>query len=89
MKKAKIHHDESTDDPAEKEKFVASCGWLQKFRKRNGLSLRRRTTIAQRNQSSMIDKLVMYVVQNRRMQRSSNISPAPLLLWTKPPFDLI
>ena len=69
MKKAKIIHDQSTDEPAEKEKFVASRGWLEKFMKRNGLSLRRRTTTAQKNPSAMVDKLVMYIVQNRRLQR--------------------
>ena len=73
MKKAKIIHDESTDDPAVKDSFVASRGWLEKFMKRNGLSLRRRTTTAQKNPSSMVDKLVMYVLQCRRLQKKIQI----------------
>lgn len=88
MKKAKIMHDESTDDPAIKDSFVASRGWLEKFMKRNGLSLRRRTTIAQKNPSCMIDKLVMYVIQNRRLQRkfkypaSSIIAMDETAIWS-------
>ena len=62
MRKAKIIHDESTDDQAVRDSFVASRGWLEKFLKRNGLSLRRKTTTAQKDSNAMVDKLVMYVV---------------------------
>ena len=42
MKKAKILYDESVgDDLSAKEAFVASRGWLEKFMKRNCLSLHR------------------------------------------------
>ena len=79
MKKAKIIHDKSTDDPAVKESFVASRGWLEKFMKRNGLSLRRRTTTAQKNPSCMVDKLVMYVLQCRRLQRKFKYSAGSII----------
>ena len=69
MRKAKRIHDESTDNQAVRDSFVASCGWLEKFLKRNGLSLRRRTTTAQKDPNTMVDKLVMYVFQNPRLQR--------------------
>ena len=43
--KAKALHDDSVeDDHAAQEAFVASRGWLEKFTKRNCLSLRRSTT---------------------------------------------
>ena len=41
--KANVIHDEASDVD-----FVASQGWLDKFMKRNGLSLVRRTTVAQK-----------------------------------------
>ena len=39
------------------EAFVASTGWLQKFMKRNGLSLRRKTSVAQKDQEKLLRKL--------------------------------
>ena len=38
--KAKAMFDEKTDDPAVKESFVASSGWIQNFMKRHHLSCR-------------------------------------------------
>lgn len=37
--------------------LVFSAGWLTQFVKRNGLSIRRRTTQAKKNQEQLIDKL--------------------------------
>ena len=42
--------------------FVASTGWLQKFMHRNGLSLRRKTSVAQKDLSKLINKLVSYII---------------------------
>ena len=50
----------SVGDGAGKE-FVASRGWLQKFLKRNKLSLRRRTTMAQKDLDLLTEKLVSFV----------------------------
>ena len=41
--------------------FVASRGWLEKFLARNGLSLRRRTTMAQKDPDKLTEKLVSFV----------------------------
>ena len=38
--KAKAMFDDKTDDPAVKETFLASTGWIQKFMKRHHLSCR-------------------------------------------------
>ena len=58
MRKAKIFYDESIgDDECAKEAFVASRGWLEKFM-RNGLSLRQRTTTAQKDPACLVNKLV-------------------------------
>ena len=60
--KAIIHDEINEGDPAVEESCVASRGWLEKFMKRNGLSLRRRTTVAQigdvrRSNSQIITKV--------------------------------
>ena len=41
--------------------FVASKGWLERFLHRNGLSLRRRTTMAQKDPDKLTEKLVSFV----------------------------
>ena len=38
--KAKAMFDDKTDDPAVKESFIASSGWVQNFMKRHHLSCR-------------------------------------------------
>ena len=50
---------QNTDD------FTASNGWIQKFMRRYGLSLRRKTTVAQKDLEQLVDKLVAYVLQAR------------------------
>ena len=69
MKKAKINHEEITKDKPHAESFAASNGWLYKFMKRNGLSLRRKTSICQKDPEQLIDKLVFYIIQVRRLTK--------------------
>ena len=83
MRKAKRIHDESTDDQEIRDNFVASRGWLEKFLKRNELSLRRRTTTTQKHPIAMVDKLVMYVVQNRRLQRKFSYQAGSIVAMNK------
>ena len=60
--KAKSIYDEQCGENEElKAGFVASDGWLMKFMNRNSLSLRRRTTTAQKDPSNLASKLVAYV----------------------------
>ena len=69
MRKAKAIHDEASDgDLSMQGSFVESRGWLDKLMKRKGLSLRRRTTVAQKNPNLLVNKLMMYAVQIRRLQ---------------------
>ena len=51
---------------------VASTGWLQKFMRRNGLSLRRKTSVSQKDLSKLIDKLVSYIINARRFTAKYN-----------------
>ena len=67
MKKAKAIYDELPYSQ-KSESFVASRGWLEKFMRRHGLSLRRRTSIGQKDPQQLINRLVSYVIHARRMQ---------------------
>eukprot|EP00794_Sanderia_malayensis_P013386 gene13386-14759_t len=60
MKKAKVIHEEI---------FKASKGWLDKFMKRHGLSLRRQTSIAQKDPDLLIAKIVSYILRVRRLRQ--------------------
>ena len=51
------------DNECAKEAFVASRGWLEKFMRRNGLSLHQRTTTAQKDPTCLVNKLVAYVLE--------------------------
>ena len=65
-------YDEKNSGPAGNDAFIASNGWVTKFLNRNGPSLRRRTTIAQKDPSPrMIDKIVMYILKVRRLNKGS------------------
>ena len=44
-----------------KENFVASNGWLMRFLKRFGFTLRRRTTVSQKLPTSFVPKLVSFI----------------------------
>ena len=86
MAKAKYFHDENSgNDLAAKSASVASRGWLEKFMNRNGLSLRRRTTTAQKGPSHMIDKLVGYILQVRRLSRQFSYTPDSIIAMDETP----
>ena len=48
--------------------FVASRGWLERFLERNGLSLRRRTTVSQRLPQDLIQKVSSFLLHVRRLR---------------------
>ena len=55
------------DDRSDVE-FHASNGWVQKFMNRHGLSVRRKTTQSQKDPECLLDKLVNFVLQVRRLR---------------------
>ena len=76
MFKAKSIYNEKYGDSEElKAGFVASNGWFPKFMKWNNLSIRRRTTIAQKDLSHLTTKFVKYVMHLRRLSMKTNFSP--------------
>ena len=84
MKKAKAIYDELPDSQ-KSESFVASRGWLEKFMRRHGLSLRRRTSIGQKDPQQLINRLVSYVIHARRMQMRCNFKASQIYAMDETP----
>lgn len=88
MKKAKVMYDEMIkNEPThdEENEFLASTGWLKRFMQRNGLSLRRKTSIAQKDPDKLIDKLVSFVLQVRRLSLKYNYQAADIIAMDETP----
>ena len=64
-----------TTDPASRNPFVARRGWCEKFMRRHGFPLGRKTTTAQKDPSCLIDRLVSFVMHARRLQHQYNFAP--------------
>ena len=69
MWKAKSIFDAKNEDSATKDSFGASRGWCEKFMRRHGFSLQRKTTTAQKDLSYIIDRIAAYVMHVRRLQK--------------------
>ena len=78
MKKAQVVYDEMkvarTDDISDKEEFKASTGWPNHFMRCNHLSLRRKTSVAQKDPDRLVAKIVSYVLHVRRLQSRNKYS---------------
>lgn len=74
MKKAQVTFNDMNQNDVSDIDFKASRGWLTKFKKRNGLSLRRKTFVAQQDPERMIAKVVSYVIQVRWLQKKHKYS---------------
>ena len=86
MKKAEITHRDMTENNlVDGDDFKASRGWLCRFMKRNGLSLRRKTSIAQQDPERMAAKLVSYVIQVRRLQEKHKYRPSDIIAMDETP----
>lgn len=71
IKAKKFQEEKQKDDPNIKT-LVFSAGWLTQFMKRNGLSIRRRTTQTQKTPDQLIDKLSAYILKLRRLRKRMN-----------------
>ena len=65
--------------------FAVSTGQLQKFVRRNGLSFQQKTSVAQKDPSRLIDKLVSYILHVRRFAAKYNYSPANIIAMNETP----
>ena len=68
---------------------MASPGWVDKFMARHGLSLRRKTTVAQKDPEQLIDKLVGYVLHIRRFCMKYNYLPSSIIAMDELQFGTI
>ena len=64
---------QKTDD------FTACNEWIQKFMRRHGFSLKRRTTVVQKDPEQLIDRLVAYVLQAKRLSRLQGYQPCNII----------
>ena len=86
MKRAEIIYGDLTKDMEKvDEDFKASRGWLEKFMKRNGLSLRRKTSVAQQDPERLVAKVVSYIIQVRRLQEKQSYAPSHIIAMDETP----
>ena len=66
MTKAKYFYGSECDE-SKKSLFEASNGWVKNLMRHNGFSLRRKTTTAQQDPERLTDKLILYILHDRRL----------------------
>uniref|UniRef100_A0A6Q2ZKZ2 HTH CENPB-type domain-containing protein n=1 Tax=Esox lucius TaxID=8010 RepID=A0A6Q2ZKZ2_ESOLU len=69
----------TVSDGRDEDRFTASAGWLDKFLKRNDFSVRRRTTVAQKDAKHFTEKLVNFVTYTTRIIKSKKIQPTNII----------
>lgn len=69
----------TVSDGRDEESFTASAGWLDKFLKRNDFSVRRRTTVAQKDAKHFTEKLVNFVTYTTRIIKAKKIQPKNII----------
>ena len=74
-----------TDPDCFDEKFEATNGWLFKFMKRHDLSLRRKTSVAQKDPDLLIAKIVSYILRVRRLRIKYSYQPSDIIAFDETP----
>ena len=67
------------------ENFDATTGWLFKFMKRNNLSLRRKTSVAQKDPNLLISKIVSYILRVRRLRMKYSYQKSDIIAFDETP----
>ena len=68
-----------------KENFAASNGWLMRFLKRFGFTLRRRTTVSQRIPALFIPKIVSFIRYLEEMRKTKKYKPGDIYVMDETP----
>ena len=76
--KARFLHEEKCKEMELPPTFTASL-WLQKFMTRHGLCIQRKTTESQKDPEKLIDKLIAYVLQARRLRVKFSYSDSVIM----------
>ena len=87
MKKSKVMYMDMRENSslAHDGDFVASTGWLNNVMKRHGLSLRRKTTVAQKDPDNLIGKLVSYILRVRKLRQNFDYQPRDIIAFDETP----
>ena len=67
------------------EKFEATKGWLFKFMKRHNLSMRRKTSVVQKDPDLLIAKIVSYILRVRRIRIRYSYQPSDIIAFDETP----
>ena len=65
--------------------FNGSSGWLQKFMHRHGLSLRRTTSVSQKDPDLLIAKVVSFILRIRRLSAKFEYEPCDIIAFDETP----
>ena len=85
MKKAMVIYQDIQEAELTEETFEASKGWLEKFMQRNSLSLRRHTSVAQKDPDLLVSKVVSYILRVRRLREKFSYQPADMIAFDETP----
>ena len=77
--KARFLHEEKCKEMELPPTFTASIGWVQKFMTRHGLCIQCKTTESQKDPKKLIDKLIAYVLQARRLRVKFSYSDSVIM----------
>ena len=85
MKKAMVIYQDIQETGLPEETLEASKGWLEKIMQRNGLSLRRHTSVAQKDPELLVSKVVSYILRVRRLREKFSYQPADIIAFDETP----
>lgn len=85
MKAEVVYHDLTKDMENVEEDFKASRGWVEKFMKRNGSSLRYKTSVAQQDPERLVAKVILYIIQVRHLQKKQSYAPLNITAMDETP----
>ena len=85
-RKSTVRWDEGRDQTEDgNNEFLAGTGWLRNSMKYNGLSLRHKTSIAQKDPDKLIDKPVSFLLQVPRLSSKYQYQTADIIAMDETP----